>query len=366
MVDYDIGQAKTSDYNSTIETIEVAAEQTDGIQDQKETTYTNENWGSQLGIYKNIPEFKIALDMRAIWTIGEEVEADNRTKVIMDNITGWGKSTFREILKNMLIVKRLGEDSFAEIVRNDKGTLINLKVLDSGSIRQVYDRKGILIRYEQVKKVKDSTTVQETFKPNQIFHLTNKRIADEIHGTSDSDALKDIIEASNESFDDVRKLMHRYIKPMMKWILATDKESEIDAFITKVARIRDKGDDIFIPKDTVEHELISVPSNSTLNPMPWRDHLRNYFFQVCGIPQIIMGSSGEFTEATAKIAYLAFEQSVKDEQTDTIEQVWDQLALRIKLSFPASLQNELLSDTKKDATNGITQPAEMQPNLQQE
>jgi hypothetical protein len=347
-----ISSVSISNMSDNVDDVEIETRATDGVQDQEETTYINPNWNIQLGIYKTIPEFKIALDMRSIWTIGEKIDADPETLVILDHVSGWGKDTFRNILKNGIVTKRLGEDFYAEIMRADDGTLLNLKVLDPGSIRQVYNRKGILLRYEQINKLKKGETLH-IFKPEDIFHLTNKRIADEIHGTADSDALKSILDANNESFVDVRKLMHRYVKPMMKFILDTDDPVKIEELVTKFDAAVNKGENLYIPKGSVEQELIAVPSNSTLNPLPWREHLKNYFFQVVGIPQIILGSSGEFTESTAKIAYLAFEQSVKDEQTDIIEQVWDQLGLRIKLSFPASLRNELLSDESKDGTMGF-------------
>lgn len=77
-----------------------------------------------------------------------------------------------------------------------------------------------------------------------------------------------------------------------------------------------------------------------------------------GIPQIILGGSQEFTESTAKIAYLSFQQSVEDEQRDIEAQLWAQLALRIKLEFPASLENDMLSDQAKDNKGNIT-PSEM-------
>jgi hypothetical protein len=38
--------------------------------------------------------------MRAIWTVGKKIEADPETTVILDHISGWGKDTFRNILKN--------------------------------------------------------------------------------------------------------------------------------------------------------------------------------------------------------------------------------------------------------------------------
>ncbi len=340
MAELSINSASTSNMTTNVSDIELDSKSIDGIQDSQETTYINSDWNSELGIYKTIPEFKIAVDMRAIWTIGDKIETDPETKVILDNISGWGKDTFRNILKNMIIVRRLGKDSYAEIIR--KGDIVvNLKPLDPSKIKQVYNKKGILTRYEQTNK-------NIIFQPDDLLHFTNKRIADEVHGVADSEALKSIIEANKESFNDVRKMMHRYVKPMMKFILDTDDTIKIDSLIAKFDAAVNKGENLYIPKGTVEQELISVPANSTLNPLPWREHLKNYFFQVVGIPQIIMGSSGEFTESTAKIAYLAFEQSVKDEQTDIIEQIFDQLGLRIKLSFPASLRNELLTDEAKD------------------
>jgi hypothetical protein len=138
-------------------------------------------------------------------------------------------------------------------------------------------------------------------------------------------------------------------------MLDTDDTTKISAYAEKMDKCVNLGENIYLPKGTVEHEIVSVPANATLNPLPWREHLKNYFFQVVGIPQIILGSSGEFTESTAKIAYLAFEQSVEDEQKDIEEQVWHQLGLRIELSFPASLRNEMLSDVSKDTGQLNTQ-----------
>jgi hypothetical protein len=61
-----------------------------------------------------------------------------------------------------------------------------------------------------------------------------------------------------------------------------------------------------------------------------------------------MGGSGEFSESSTKIAYLAFEQVVKQRQRYIITQVWNQMFLRIDLAMPTSLKNEMLSDNAKD------------------
>lgn len=351
MPELKIDSATYSNMTDRVDDVVVAAKDTDGVTGAEETEYQNTKWASWFGYYKAIPEVKTAIDMRAIWTLGKGYKADAETTVILDHISGWGMDTFNSILKNMIVTRRIGGDAFAEVIRDtDSGTLINLKPLDPSTIKTIVDKKGVIKRYEQTSKVAGKATVTK-FEPRDIFHLTNKRVADEIHGVSDIEAIEEIIKANNESFVDTKKLMHRYVKPMMKFTLDTDDDTKISDLVTKFDAAVNKGENLYIPKGTVEQELIAVPANSTLNPLPWRDHLKNYFFQVVGIPQIILGSSGEFTESTAKIAYLAFQQSVEDEQLDIEEQIWNQLYLRIELSFPASLQNEMISDTAKDGAD---------------
>jgi len=361
MPEYDIAGSTSSDLTGVMDDVTVPSQDTDAATG-KETSWQNTKWSQYFGYYKSIPELKQAIDMRAIWTIGKGYKArSSRQKIILEQIKGFGMDTFNTILKNMIVTRRIGGDSYAEIIRDPvTDMLVNVKPLDPGSIKIVVNEKGIIIRYEQVSK---TGKITQKFKPEELFHLCNKRVADEIHGTSDIEVIEDIIKASNESFQDMRQLMHRHVKPIMAFKLDTDNQSKIDQFVTKMDEVINKGENIYIPKDTVDFELVSVPSNATLNPLPWRAHLRDYFFQVVGIPQIILGSSGEFTESTAKIAYLAFQQSVEDEQKDIEDQVWAQLFIKIELTFPASLHNELLSDEAKDgaSTPQAPQPLAMQP-----
>ncbi len=85
---------------------------------------------------------------------------------------------------------------------------------------------------------------------------------------------------------------------------------------------------------------------------------RRLFYEAVGVPQIILGGSGEFTEASAKIAYLAFQQNIEEEQLFIEEQCLSQLNLVIELEFPVSLENELLSDNKKDGDETESKPSE--------
>ena len=124
-----------------------------------------------------------------------------------------------------------------------------------------------------------------------------------------------------------------------------------------------EGEDIFIPKGAVETEITGVPSNSTLDPKAWIQQLNQYFYQAVGVPQIIIGGSQELTQTAAQIAYLAFEQTIEEEQLYVEEQVLAQINVEIELSFPASLQNNLLSDDAKDGTQEqqLNQDSNMQP-----
>lgn len=342
MVNYEIDSAVASDLTNATTDYSVDTQLTDGAGDQKETTYQNTDWSQDYGYYNKIPEFKIAIDTKARWTVGAGFETDEATELLLDTIRGNGKDSFNSILLNMIKVKTLSKDSFAEIIR-DKDVLVNLKPLDPGNMVIVQNKQGRIKRYEQVSKVKGKAN--KNYKPEQIFHLSHERIADEIHGTRIIDSLEWLIKARNEAMTDMKKLLHRHVIPRFKYSLTTDDPTEVATFKAKEDAANAAGENIYIPKGGVEQELISVPQNATLNPITWINQLNDYFFQVVNVPQIIMGNAKEFTDASGKIVYLAYEQNVKAEQLYVEEQCLIQLNLEINLRFPASLQNELVSDT---------------------
>ena len=252
----------------------------------------------------------------------------------------------------MIVTRRINGDAYSEIVRDEKTEMLtNLKPLNPGNMKIITNPKGIIIRYELTTPTQSNQKLVQKFEPDEIFHLVNKRVGDEIHGVSDIDAIEEIIKANNEAFFIQKQVIKHFAKPKMMVEVDEDLPAKVDAFVVKFDNATSKGENLFYPKGKVKPEVLAVPPNATLNILPWREHLKDYFYQVVGIPQIILGSSGEFNESTAKIAYLAFQQSVEDEQLDIEEQVWNQLFLRINLEFPASIQNELISDTRKDGSD---------------
>jgi hypothetical protein len=349
----DIDSAVASDLANVMDDYSVEPKTTDGAGSQKETFYITKTWEESLGYYKSIPEFKTAVDAKATWTIGAGFESDEVTSMLLANIKGNGKESFNTILKNMIKVKTIDKDAYSEIIRDKNGVLINLKPLDPSTIRIYQNSKGMITKYAQVSKVMKTARI---FKPSQIFHLSHDRIADEIHGVRILDSLKWLIDARNEAMTDYKKLLHRNIQPVWIIHLDTDDTTEINAYKTKYDNARRDGENMYVPKGVVVPELAAVPSNATLNPLNWINQLNDYFFQAVNVPQIIIGNAKEFTDASGKIVYLSYEQSVKAEQLYIEEQVLKQLNIEIQLTFPASLQNELISSREKDPALAANQP----------
>ena len=197
---------------------------------------------------------------------------------------------------------------------------------------------------------------ENTFRPEEIFHLSHERMADEIKGTRIIPSLSWLIKARNEAMSDWKTVLHRNVKPMRIWYVDTDDTTEIASFKTKIDDANVETENIIVPKGTVETEIATVAPNQTLSPLQWIAQLNDYFFQAVNVPQIIIGNAKEFTNASGKIVYLSYEQSVKAEQLYIEEQVLIQLNLEINLVFPASLQQGFISSLQQDPSMNAGKP----------
>ena len=345
-----VDSAVASDLTNVVTDFSVATSDTDGVEGENESRWNNDKWTQYFGYFEVIPELNAAINAKSTWTIGKGFKADEVTTMLLDTIRGWGKDTFNTILENMIRTYYISGDAFCEIIRDDEDNLINLKPLNPGIMTIITGRNGMIKRYEQNARTKNPT---KKFKPENIFHLARNRVADQIHGVSVIASVENIILARNEAIADYKVVMHRNVFPRMIFHLDTDDETEIAAFKTKMDKAYDKQENFYVPKDVVVPELMAVAPNATLDPKAWIDQQGDFFYEAVGVPQIILGGSGEFTEASAKIAYLAFQQNIEEEQLFIEEQCLAQLNLIIELEFPASLENELLSDKAKDGPENI-------------
>ena len=352
MPETNIANATASDLTNATENYSVPAQETDGVIASTKTTWQNTEWSRYLGYYKTIPELASSINTKASWVIGKGFTADERTELMLMNIKGWGKDTFNTIIENMVRVKHIGGDSYCHIITHNKktilkgGQLVNLKPLDPGTMVHVVGANGMLEGFEQVSKVKGKAN--KKFKPEEIFYLGRNRVADEIHGCSIIPAVENLILARNEAITDYRTMLHRNVNPRWKISLDTDNPAKIAAFKAKYDAANALGENMYIPKGTVEVEVMGVAPNATLNPLPWIDAIGQYFFQAVMTPDIVMGGGSQsLTEGSSKIKYLAYQQVIEKEQLDVEEGCLNQLNVEINLEFPASLVNEMLSQKQK-------------------
>lgn len=309
------------------------------------TTDTNE-WTPEFikwhGYYRKIPELRAVINKLASWTFGRGIKADPKNESKLRRIKGFGKDSARSVLKNCWRTALICGDSFAHIIRDPSGRIMNLKPLNPQSIKIISNKEGIVVNYVQ-------TESGRKFAHDEIFHLSYERIADEIHGIPFPEALEELIIARNEGLADLRVLYHRNIKPI-NWIeVETDDQTKINSIQSTIDEAFKKTENIVVPKGVIsEIKKMSQPQYGTLDSLNYIKFLVRQFVTACGVPEVIMGWGSDTTEASSKIIYLAFQQEIEDMQTYNEEQISSQLGIVLNLEFPASIEQKMLEDEKKD------------------
>lgn len=335
----------------------------------KENTWQIKDWAESWGALINVDEYQNAMHMKALWHTGKGWEANATNKVILRNISGWGKDNFDDVILNLDLTSMACGDSLAHIIRDEKTkTLLNLKPLNTGNFQWVTNEDGIITEYRQLSAPnKDGVrTVVRTYKPEEIFHLSYNRLLDQPHGTSIYSKVKDIITADKETFKIMQKVIRQQAIPFLLFKYKTDDENKIDNIVRKIRTIREKYDDLHLPDD---ENILSVqpieisPSNII---MLWRDDLRNKFYRAVGLPQIVPGGGGATTDSDARTIYLAFEQLVKQRQLYLENQIQSQLGIAVKFNAPTTMMELIGNDENKDGNNFALQQSQFNPASEQQ
>lgn len=321
----------------------------------KDTYWDFPDATQNIGYYKTIPELKKAIDALADYTTGKGYTADAYTNVILKHISGWGKDSFQQILWNLQVMKKLQGDAFAEIIRGKDGEILNLKVLSPERMRIIVGKNGIIKGYEQIQ---GNDTIK--FKPEEILHLCNDRLGDEIHGTSVIDACKWVIDARNEAMTDYRKLIHRNVIPVRIIEIDTDDTTKRNAFMAEYKDAIQKGEVLVIPKGVVDFKEDQV---QVQDPIAWIQYLESFFYIAVGISRSILGGTDGVTEAASKVSTFNFDQVWQSEQAELESDIINQLGIEIKFNRPASLMDNMQSDEMKNTGQIGFQPAESQVNM---
>lgn len=300
------------------------------------------DWTKWHGIYRTIAEARSTIDIECEWIVGRKLIMDDKTRKIIDRISGGGKDTFRIILKNQQRVAKICGDSFAEQIRDKANRLINLKPLNPGRIRIQANGFGIITKYEQVSSADPIGRVLRTWKPEEIFHISNDRIADEIHGIPELEKTWKIMKWKHQSMGDIATVFHRYVYPILEVYAKTDDPTELASLATLYNKSVKFMESRIIPAGSIEKvERVAIPQFATLDPLPWQKFLRSYYTEASNVPDLIRGKSDEVSLAAGKLNYVGYKEKIIMKQIQYSEEIKAQLVLSIGFEEPKEIDIEM-------------------------
>ena len=326
--------------------------------DDGETYYYFDHATTNWGYYCNDPIVFSAANNLATWAFGKGWTAeDPAIKVEFEHFTGRGNDTFDTLMWNHEVTKLVIGDAFMEIVWNkDEDTILNLVPISPERVR-IVSKDGRIKRYEAWNGKE-----WKKFKTSHMYHTSNKRIGDQIHGTSQIDAIKNYIDARNEATGDERAIKHRD-KALGVVYYKTSKTGKIEYANAQIKKAVEEGDMVGLPEDTAKIE--AYPSKSSEDRQAWIQYLENFTYQTFGVPRSIATSDGT-SEVGGKMGHVIFEPIYGKEQGDEEASIWQQMGRKIKFFRPPSLGG-LMHETEQKNTGQLNiQPNDVTANLERE
>ena len=358
MAELNLSSATTTDFTNTVTDYSVD----DVNLDQSITTAGESYWyfndaKTHFGYYLSIPEIFSAANALATWTVSRGWETDNTSlKVELDHVKGMGKDSFTQLMWNHEVVKLIVGDAFIEVKRKDS-KILNMVPISPERVRIVFSPNGMIKRYD-VWNAKDWRPI----KKEDMLHSSNKRIGDQVHGTSQIVPSKFIIDARNEALSDERIIKHRD-KALGIAYYETDKEGKIAYANTQIENAVKNGEMVGLPKGTVKIE--PYPSRSSEDRTGWISYLENFFYQVFGVPRSIASSDGT-SEVGGKMGHVIFEPIYTKEQIDLEADLWNQQAIKITFNRPPSLGGMVAQDMAKNTGQTNIQPNDVTADMERE
>lgn len=356
MPKYDLGQADTQAIDVSAVTVPAVAlegpESTD-----KEQGFPDA--ATNFGYYKSEGALNSAISSLATWTVGKGYETeDDETGIMLEHLTGWGEDSATSLFWNMIVTKKIVGDAFAEIIRNDSGTLVNLKPISPERMKIVIAPNGLIKHYIQMRTGQDDLTLP----PEKVFHICNDRIGDETHGNSVLETCKWVVDALKEAREDYRKVLHRNVVPLRIIEVDTENATKRNRIMAEYKTAIEQGEVLVVPKGTVEikNEQIAIQ-----DPIAWINSLENYFYIAVKVPRVIATSEGT-TEAGGKVGFLTFEPVYTFEQTLFEQDLWNQLSIRVKFNRPPTLGGMMQEDEAANTGQTGIQPQDTEATITQE
>lgn len=355
MAEFDLSKATTTDFKNQVPDFIVEAKALDITNDNKEETFVYFDKATEnFGYYFNHPQVSSPIISLCTWGFGQGYTTPDRLmEVILKKIEGNGKETFDSIIWNHENVKLSNGDSFILIIRNKKRTLVNLINISPERVKVVYKGSRI-VRYEiwngkeWVKK-----------KTSEIFHSFNKKIGDQTTGTSLIQSNKEVIDTMLEAYRDERTIKHRD-KALGIVYYKTNNVGKIAYANTQIEKAVKNGEMVGLPEDTAKIE--PYPSKSSEDRQNWLQYNENLNYQTGGVPRSIATSDGT-SEVGGINGHLIFEPIYSKEQVDMENELWQQVAIKIKFTRPPSLAPKTQENAEKNTGQVSIQPGEVEPKL---
>ena len=307
-----------------------------------------------MGYYSEIPEINSAANTLSTWATSRGYTTrDKQMEDILPKISGMGKDTFETLMWQHLVMKFVVGDAFMEIIRNNNGTLVNLIPISPERVRVVFNN-GRIKRYDIYNK--------KEWKPietKNMLHSSNKRLGDQLHGTSQIDAVKWIIDARNEALITNRMLEKRG-RALGIVYYKTNNTGKIQYANSQIEKAVKEGQMLGLPEDTAE--IKEFPMKSLQDRMEWIRYLETFFYQVFGVPRSIATSDGT-SEVGGINGHLIFEPIYAKEQLELERDLWNQVAIKIKFNRPPSLAPKTQENAEANTGQTSIQPSEALPKL---
>lgn len=357
MAEYNPSSASTTSFDSTVPDFLVDSVKLDfesGNTD--ETYYYFTEACKHYGYYFKLSEVFNSANALATWTTHRGYEVLDARKQELEHVRGTGNQSFTNLMWSHEVTKLIVGDSFIE-VKKQGNVIVNMIPISPERVRLVFKKNGLLKRYD-VWNGKRWTPVQK----KNMLHSSNKKFADQQHGTSQLTASEFIIDALNEAMRDERVIKHRD-KALGIAYYSTDKTGKITYVNTQIEKAVKNGEMVGLPEKTVKIE--PYPSRSSEDRSAWIEMLQNKFYQDFGVPRSIASSDGT-SEVGGKMGHVIFEPIYTKEQVDLEEDLWHQQQIRIKFNRPPSLGGLVQEEEQKNTGQTNIQPNDSIVNLNRE
>jgi len=327
-----------------------------------ETYWYFENATKYYGYYLTIPEIFSAANAMATWAFGAGWTTDDKIlEQELKHVKGMGKDTFAKIIWSHEVVKLVVGDAFIEVKRKDDkqgvSKIINMIPISPERVRIVFDKQGMIKRY-------DTWNGHEwrEIKKENMLHSSNKRLGDQLHGTSQIEPSQFIIDARNEALSDERIIKHRD-KALGIAYYKTDRANKINYVNTQIENAVKNGEMLGVSEDGVE--IKPYPSRSSEDRTGWIAYLENFFYQVFGVPRSIATSDGT-SEVGGKMGNVNFEPTYAKERIDMEDDLWQQQAIKVKFEKQAELGGLMKETMAKNTGQTAIQPNDVTANMERE